>query len=54
LSIEEGIIHHVKEELENKKCHFEKILLFFFVVIVGTCCVVGVVGLVAAAIFWYK
>jgi hypothetical protein len=25
-----------------------------FVVIVGTCCVVGVVGLVAAAIFWYK
>jgi hypothetical protein len=25
-----------------------------FIVIVGTCCVVGVVGLVAAAIFWYK
>jgi len=25
-----------------------------FLVIVGTCCVVGVVGLVAAAIFWYK
>lgn len=25
-----------------------------FLMIVGTCCVVGVVGLVAAAIFWYK
>jgi hypothetical protein len=25
-----------------------------FIVIVGTCCVVGVVGLVAAAMFWYK
>jgi len=25
-----------------------------FIVIVGTCCVVGVVGLVAAAVFWYK
>jgi hypothetical protein len=25
-----------------------------FIVIVGTCCAVGVVGLVAAAIFWYK
>jgi len=25
-----------------------------FIVIVGTCCVIGVVGLVAAAIFWYK
>ncbi|CAF2738337.1 unnamed protein product [Rotaria sp. Silwood2] len=25
-----------------------------FIVIVGTCCVVGFVGLVAAAIFWYK
>lgn len=25
-----------------------------FLVIVGTCCAVGVVGLVAAAIFWYK
>jgi hypothetical protein len=25
-----------------------------FIVVVGTCCVVGVVGLVAAAIFWYK
>jgi hypothetical protein len=25
-----------------------------FIAIVGTCCLVGVVGLVAAAIFWYK
>jgi len=25
-----------------------------FLIIVGTCCAVGVVGLVAAAIFWYK
>jgi len=25
-----------------------------FIVVVGTCCAVGVVGLVAAAIFWYK
>ena len=25
-----------------------------FIVVVGTCCLVGIVGLVAAAIFWYK
>jgi len=25
-----------------------------FIIIVGTCCVVGVMGLVAAAMFWYK
>jgi len=25
-----------------------------FIVVVGTCCAVGIVGLVAAAIFWYK
>lgn len=32
------------------KCHD----YFSFLVIVGTCCVVGVVGLLAAAVFWYK
>ncbi|CAF2055456.1 unnamed protein product [Rotaria magnacalcarata] len=25
-----------------------------FIVVIGTCCLVGVVGLIAAAIFWYK
>ncbi len=27
---------------------------FFWIVIVGICSLVGIVGLVAAAIFWYK
>jgi hypothetical protein len=38
------------DNLERKKRRNDTL----FIVIVGTCCVVGVMGLVAAAIFWYK
>jgi hypothetical protein len=38
------------DNIERKKRRNDTL----FIVIVGTCCVVGVVGLVAAAIFWYK
>ncbi|CAF0982854.1 unnamed protein product [Rotaria sordida] len=40
----------VLNSIERKKRRNDTL----FIVIVGTCCVVGLVGLVAAAIFWYK
>lgn len=38
------------DSIERKKRRNDTL----FLVIVGTCCMVGVLGLVAAAIFWYK
>jgi len=57
-----GIVHTAIERVERLQSNAElnssdrkkRRNDTLFVVIVGTCCFVGVVGLVAAAIFWYK